>query len=145
MARCRMDGGAVVDTENSTQHWNEAMRWNGNNHETLYRSRKGRYYLEHESQGLYPIRRVSNAEAARWLLANAHGDIMKIQTQLEQIKRDLAKASKYIAQTNGLDAKHAFNVGRTCNDIAELAAIIGGVAREVQSVKGVKRKLVEEV
>ena len=79
-----MSDGTVVDTKNATQHWNEDTRWNGNNHisvatgsqwehQTLYRSRRGRYYIEHESQwqGSTPSAEwVSNEEAARWLLAN---------------------------------------------------------------------------
>ena len=74
----------MVDTKNATQHWNEDTRWNGNNHisvatgsqwehQTLYRSRRGRYYIEHESQwqGSTPSAEwVSTEEAARWLLAN---------------------------------------------------------------------------
>ena len=74
----------MVDTKNATQHWNEDTRWNGNNHisvatgsqwehQTLYRSRRGRYYLEHESQwqgSTSSAEWVSNEEAARWLLAN---------------------------------------------------------------------------
>ena len=84
MARYKMSDGTVVDTKNATQHWNEDTRWNGNNHisvatgsqwehQTLYRSRRGRYYIEHESQwqGSTPSAEwVSNEEAARWLLAN---------------------------------------------------------------------------
>jgi hypothetical protein len=76
----------VVDTENASQSWAEATRWNGSNHisvptgsqwnhETLYRSRKGRYYVEHESQvqGSTPHAEwVSPEEACRWLLMNAH-------------------------------------------------------------------------
>ena len=99
MARYRMDGGTVVDTDNSTQHWNEATRWNGNNHisvatgsqwdhETLYRSRKGRYYVEHSSQwqgSLDSAEWVSNAEAARWLLANEHEIPDELATHAEAV------------------------------------------------------------
>ena len=84
MARYRMDDGTVVDTDNATQHWNEDKRWDGNNHisvatgtqwdhETLYRSRKGRYYVERTSQwqGRNPSAEwVSLRGAASWLLAN---------------------------------------------------------------------------
>ena len=84
MARYRMEDGTVLDTENATDHWDEATRWNGNNyisvatgsqwnHQTLYRSRKGRYYLVHTSQwqGSTPHAEwVSEHEAVRWLLAN---------------------------------------------------------------------------
>ncbi len=82
----RLDDGTVVKTENAKRSWNEDTRWNGNNfisvatgsqwnHQTLYCSRKGRYWVEHESQwqGSTPHAEwVSNHEAARWLLANGH-------------------------------------------------------------------------
>lgn len=85
MATYRIDG-TIVKTENATTHWTEATRWDGNNHisvatgsqwehETLYRSRKGRYWVEHESQwqGSTPHAEwISNHEAVRWLLANGH-------------------------------------------------------------------------
>lgn len=86
MARYRMDDGTVVDTANSTQHWGEDTFFDGHNriskatgsqweHQTLYRSRRGRYYVEHSSQwqgSRDTAEWVSNAEAARWLLANEH-------------------------------------------------------------------------
>jgi len=82
MSTYRMSDGMVVKTENSVKSWKETTDWNGNNHigratktqwehQTLYRSRKGRYYVEHESQwqGTLPHAEwVSNEEAARWLL-----------------------------------------------------------------------------
>ena len=84
MSTYRMDDGTVVKTENASQSWDEDTRWDGNNHisvatgtqwnhQTLYRSRKGRYYVEHESQwqGTLPHADwVSTHEAVRWLLAN---------------------------------------------------------------------------
>lgn len=84
MARYKMQDGTVIDTDNATDSWDEATRWNGNNHisvatgsqwlhQTLYRSRKGRYYIVHTSQwqGSTPHAEwVSPQEAARWLLAN---------------------------------------------------------------------------
>jgi hypothetical protein len=83
MSTYRMSDGTVVKTENATQHWNEDTYWDGNNHiskatgsqwdhQTLYRSRKGRYYVEHTSQwqgSRDSAEWVSNEEAARWLLA----------------------------------------------------------------------------
>jgi len=85
MARYEIDG-AIFTTGNAPASWPEATRWNGNNrisiatgsqweHETLYRSAKGRYWIEHTSQWqgstdyatLCPDR-----EAALWLLANDH-------------------------------------------------------------------------
>lgn len=84
MATYRMSDGTVVKTENASEHWEEATRWDGHNHisvatgsqwvhQALYRSRKGRYYIEHTSQwqGSFPSAEwVSNEEAARWLVAN---------------------------------------------------------------------------
>jgi hypothetical protein len=81
-----MDDGTVLKTENATDHYDEDTFWDGNNHisratgsqwvhQTLYRSRKGRYYVEHTSQwqGSHPSAEwISNAEAARWLLVNGH-------------------------------------------------------------------------
>ncbi len=88
MSTYRMDDGTVVKTENAVQSWEEDTRWDGNNHisvatgsqwehETLYKSRKGRYWIEHTSnwQGRMPHAEwVSNHEAARWLLHNNEGE-----------------------------------------------------------------------
>lgn len=84
MARYKMDDGTVIDTANASHSWQEDTRWDGHNHvsiatgsqwihQKLYRSRKGRYYIEHTSQwqGSNPHAEwVSPQEAARWLLAN---------------------------------------------------------------------------
>ncbi len=54
MARYRMEDGCVLDTANATAEWEEDTYFDGHNrigvatgsqwnHETLYRSRKGRY------------------------------------------------------------------------------------------------------
>jgi hypothetical protein len=81
-----MDDGTVIDTDRAQAHWNETTEWNGNNHisratgsqwshQTLYRSKKGRYYVERSSQwqGSTPhVEWVSNEEAARWLLNCEH-------------------------------------------------------------------------
>lgn len=86
MSRYRMDDGTVVDTANAKKSWEENTRWNGNNHisvatgsqwhhETLYRSRKGRYYIERTSQyqGSSPgAEWISKRAAAAWLAANDH-------------------------------------------------------------------------
>jgi hypothetical protein len=58
------------------------------NHETLHRSRKGRYWVEHQSQwqGSKPYAEwISNA--AQWLLANAH-----------QLLADLAPLEEEVAE-----------------------------------------------
>ena len=84
MARYRMEDETVLDTDNATQHWDEETDWNGSNwisrptksqwhHETLYRSRKGRYYIESTSQyqGDRPRAEwISKRQAAAWLLLN---------------------------------------------------------------------------
>lgn len=84
MSTYKMDDGTVVKTENATQSWQEDTEWNGSNHisvatgsqwnhQTLYRSRKGRYWLEHTSQwqGSLPHAEwISNRRAAAWLIAN---------------------------------------------------------------------------
>ena len=84
MAKYRMDDGTVVDTERASDHWDEKRDWDGSNHigrssgsqwhdQTLYRSRKARYYLEYRSRVQGQRNRVewqSPENAARWLLHN---------------------------------------------------------------------------
>jgi len=86
MARYEMSDGMIVDTNNASARWKEAADFDGRNHisratcsqwdhETLYRSRRGRYYIEHSSQweGSVPNAEwVSNEEATRWLLKMGH-------------------------------------------------------------------------
>ena len=86
MATYRMNDGVVVDTALAQQHWDEDTRWDGRNqisvatgsqweHEQLYRSRKGRYYIKSWSQrqGSLPSADwASPEEAVVWLLVNAH-------------------------------------------------------------------------
>lgn len=101
MSTYRMDDGTVVKTENATQCWDEDTRWNGNNHisiatgsqwehQTLYRSRKGRYYVVHTSQwesSTPHAEWVSNHEAARWLLANGRelpGDLAGLAEEVSE-------------------------------------------------------------
>lgn len=78
----RMNDGTIVDTDNATESWTETTEWNGNNHvsrvtgsqwnhQQLYVSRKGRYYVEHWSQwqgSTSHVEWVSPEEATRWLL-----------------------------------------------------------------------------
>ena len=99
MATYRMEDGTVVKTENATQSWGEASRWDGSNHisvatgsqwnhETLYRSRKGRYYTVHESQwqGSRPHAEwVSKQEAARWILANERELPVELESLVEEV------------------------------------------------------------
>jgi hypothetical protein len=86
MSKYKTEDGTIVDTDKASQSWNEETDWNGNNyisratgsqwlHETLYRSSKGRYYIEHESQwqGSLPSAEfISNEEACKWLLRMGH-------------------------------------------------------------------------
>jgi hypothetical protein len=101
MSRYRMDDGTVVDTDNAKQSWDEGKRWNGSNHislatgsqwnhETLHRSRKGRYYVERWSQwqGSTPgAEWIGHRTAAAWLLANGH-----------DIPDDLVEAAEEVAE-----------------------------------------------
>ncbi len=101
MTRYKMDDGTVVDTDNATQSWDEAQRWDGSNHisvatgsqwhhQTLYRSRKGRYWLEHTSQyqGSTPHAEwIGKRTAAAWLLANDH-----------EVPDDLAEAAQEVSE-----------------------------------------------
>ena len=81
MARYKLEDNTVVDTELATIHWLEAKdrqnisvntgsEWNT---ETLYKSKKGRYYIERCSawQGSknYAVL-ISQKEATAWLLFN---------------------------------------------------------------------------
>lgn len=85
MARYRMMDGTVVDTNKAVAFWEEGRWWNGSihlskatgsqwHHQQLYKSRKGRYYLEHTNyEGRIPhVEWVSPQEACRWLIANEH-------------------------------------------------------------------------
>jgi len=90
----RMEDGTVVDTANATARYSDQIDFDGRNQihrttkdqwtgQTLYRSRKGRYYIEHWSQwqGSTPYCTwVSPEEAAAWLLLNDH----EIPTELKE-------------------------------------------------------------
>ena len=101
MTTYRMDDGTVVKTENATQSWDEKRYHNGNNwisvatrsqwnHETLYRSRRGRYWIEHTSQmqGREDYAEwIGNHSAAQWLLANGHelpDDLKPLETEVSE-------------------------------------------------------------
>lgn len=101
MAKFKMDDGTVLNTDKATQEWTEDTRWNGNNHisvntgsqwehQTLFKSAKGRYYLVHSSayQGsLSHAELISNEEAAGWLLTNREDlpeDLKQYQESIEE-------------------------------------------------------------
>jgi len=85
MAKFQVDK-AVFDTEKAKARWSEASDWNGSNHisratgsqwnhQTLYQSAKGRYYIVNSSnyQGVMDeIELISPKAAARWLILNDH-------------------------------------------------------------------------
>ena len=84
MARYSMDDGTVVDTDKANDSWDEKRDHDGRNFigrsscsqwhdQTLYRSRKGRYYIVYGTavQGHKDHAEwVSQQEAARFLLLN---------------------------------------------------------------------------
>jgi hypothetical protein len=101
MARYRMDDGTILDTGNAAHVWDEKTHWDGRNHlsratggqwthQTLYRSKKGRYYVEHTSQwqGSRPhCEWVSPEEATRWLLLMGYdlpGDLAKYAEEVSE-------------------------------------------------------------
>jgi hypothetical protein len=86
VSRYEMSDGTVVDTDRAVASWDEDRYSDGHNriskatgsqwdHESLYRTRKGRYYVEHYSQrqgSRDHAEWVSLESACRWLLANEH-------------------------------------------------------------------------
>lgn len=101
MSKYKMEDGTVVDTDKAQQEWKEATDWNGNNnisratgsqweHQYLYRSRNGRYYIEHNSQrqGTPSCAQFITAEeACRWLLLMGHelpDDLKKLETEVSE-------------------------------------------------------------
>lgn len=101
MAKYRMEDGTIVNTEKAKQHWDEDTRWDGRNyiskatgsqwnHETLYRSRKGRFYKVCESQwqGSTPNAEwIGEHDAVSWLSLMGHDipdDLAKIVEEVEE-------------------------------------------------------------
>lgn len=101
MTKYRMDDGTVVDTDRATARYDEDTRFDGNDHisvatgsqwahQTLHRSRKGRYYIEHSSQwqGSTPRAEwISEHQAAAWLMANDH----PVPTDLSAVADDVSE------------------------------------------------------
>jgi hypothetical protein len=100
MSVYRMEDGTVINTDKAKQSWEEATRFNGSNmisvatgsqwhHQTLYESRKGRFYIEHTSQWQGSVDRcewVSEQEAVRWLLANEEEVPDRLAHIVEQVE-----------------------------------------------------------
>lgn len=86
VATYKTEDGIIVKTENAKDHWDEATRFDGSNqisvptgsqwhHQTLYQSRKGRYWIEATGnmQGyLDHAEMIGDREAAVWLMENGH-------------------------------------------------------------------------
>ena len=80
----RMEDGTVINTEKAPLEWEEKCDWDGSNnisratgtqwdHEKLYRSRRGRYYVEYWSQWQRKLpycQWVDERKAVEWLLLN---------------------------------------------------------------------------
>jgi len=79
-----MEDGSVVNTDKASQSWDEGLEWNGSNqisratrsqwaHETLYRSRKGRFYkicVSNYADAHTHAEWVDDREAVVWMLVN---------------------------------------------------------------------------
>lgn len=96
----RMEDGTVVNTDKARQTWDEERFWDGRNHiskatgtqfnhETLYESRKGRFYVVHSSdyQGSRDHTEwVSEERAAAWLIANGHQIPEALKAAAEEVE-----------------------------------------------------------
>jgi hypothetical protein len=79
-------GNSVVHPERAAARWEEKRDFDGHNflgrisrdqwtYETLYRSRRGRYYVVREihREGVVPdVQFIAKEEAARWLILNEY-------------------------------------------------------------------------
>jgi hypothetical protein len=95
-----MEDGTVVNTDKARQSWDEATYWNGHNHiskatgsqwnhETLYESRKGRFYKVWWSQYEGTASRaewLDEHEAVRWLLHNEQEVPGGLQHLVEEVE-----------------------------------------------------------
>ena len=86
MARYKMEDGTILDTSVAKQTWEEDTRHDGCNHisvntnsqwhhETLYLSKKDRFYIVSSSNYrgvLDTAEYVEDGTAATWLLVNSH-------------------------------------------------------------------------
>lgn len=84
-----MDDGTIVKTRNAVQSWEEKRNeeWT---HETLHKSRKGRYWLEHVTQFAGEkdwAEWISNRRAVQWLAKNGHElpeGLKTLETEIEE-------------------------------------------------------------
>ena len=100
MARYKTDDGKILNSDLAAQSWTETRKFDGSNmiscatgsqwvHETLYRSRKGSYWIETESQwqGAMPSgRQISQAEAVTWLVLNNYECPSNLVSTLNEVE-----------------------------------------------------------
>jgi hypothetical protein len=100
MTKYRMKDGTVLNTEKARKRWDEETEFDGHNqiskatgsqweHETLYESNKGRYYIESDSdwQGsVSSASLISEEEAVKWLLVNERRVPEKLKHLVEEIE-----------------------------------------------------------
>lgn len=98
MSKYKMNDGSIVDTDLSIEIWVETTIFTGNSHvsvntgsehkhETLYKSAKGRYYIEKTSdwQGSIPSAKfITPLEAAKWIILNEE----ELPEDLLELKND---------------------------------------------------------
>jgi hypothetical protein len=96
----QMEDGTVINTEKAAQRWDETRWHNGQNfiskatgqqfsHETLYESRKGRFYkcCHSDYQGSHDhCEWLDERAAVRWLLLNKHPVPERLQKLIEQVE-----------------------------------------------------------
>lgn len=97
----RMKDGTIINTARASARWIEATDFNGRNqisratgsqwnHETLYRSRRGRYYIECTSQwqgSQGHCEWISPERAAAWLSvmdADIPAELTEVADQIEE-------------------------------------------------------------
>lgn len=101
MSRYRMDDGTILDTARAVTSWKEERDFDGHNRigrssgsqwswQTLMKTRKGRYYIEHTSnwEGTRPhCEWVSPEEACRFLVLNElelPDDLAKLESEVSE-------------------------------------------------------------
>ena len=100
MARYKTDDGEILNTDLAAQSWTEATKSNGSNmiscatgsqwvHQTLYKSSKGGYWIETESQWQNSVpsgQTITNKEATIWLAMNDYDIPNELEAELESIE-----------------------------------------------------------
>lgn len=96
----RMEDGTLINTEKASERWEEQRVSNGSNmisratgtqwhHETLLKSRKGRFYklCQSDWQGTQDhCEWIDEREAVRWLMVNDHEVPEALRHLIEEIE-----------------------------------------------------------